>query len=189
MILMSIITKSSTFIVTSLQKSFIKSHIRQLSTSLSSKSPSIVIIGGGPSGYFTSISLLSPSHPSSPSCKILESTSSPLRKVLLSGGGRCNLLPDVHLPTSVLLKGYPIGRGRKELLSPTSQKGGVEPSAVLRWFNDNGVDTKVEDDGRMFPVTDDSSTVAEALDRARLDLGVEVVEGFMVEGVERKGRW
>ena len=75
------------------------------------------------------------------------------------------------------------------MLSPTSQKGGVEPSAVLRWFNDNGVDTKVEDDGRMFPVTDDSSTVAEALDRARLDLGVEVVEGFMVEGVERKGRW
>eukprot|EP00520_Triparma_pacifica_P013316 CAMPEP_0118661228 /NCGR_PEP_ID=MMETSP0785-20121206/16159_1 /TAXON_ID=91992 /ORGANISM="Bolidomonas pacifica, Strain CCMP 1866" /LENGTH=183 /DNA_ID=CAMNT_0006554637 /DNA_START=199 /DNA_END=747 /DNA_ORIENTATION=- len=115
---------------------------------------------------------------------ILESTNTPLKKVLISGGGRCNLLPDTRLPTQTLLLGYPLTRGRKELISPLSPSSGVTPTDVLSWFNVNGVDTKIEVDGRTFPVTDDSKTVRDALERARSRLGVNLELGVGVAGVK-----
>ena len=77
--------------------------------------PHVAVIGGGPSGYFAAITLAS----LAPSVKVtvLEATSKPLNKVLISGGGRCNLLPDTSLDTRTrILPNYP--RGQKELLGP-----------------------------------------------------------------------
>ena len=147
--------------------------------------PNIIIVGGGPSGYFTSIQLssyLREHFPRiSPTITILESTSKPLRKVLISGGGRCNLLPDTRKPASALLLGYPLGRGRKELISPTSESAGVTPTRVLGWFNENGVETKIEEDGRTFPITDDSGTVRDALEGARHREGVGLKKGVTID--------
>ena len=58
----------------------------------------------------------------------------------------------------VISDGYP--RGRKELLGALSRFG---PTETADWFRDEGVVLKTEADGRMFPVTDDSQTIIDAL--------------------------
>ena len=159
------------------------------SSPLSSPPPSpnlsVAVIGGGPSGYFAAITLAS----SSPSLTVTvyEASSKLLNKVLISGGGRCNLLPNTALETEAILPMYP--RGSKELISPMSasnkkgnKKGSssITPSQVLDWFNAAGVETKVEKDGRTFPVTDDSGTVASALLEEARKGGVKVVKKALV---------
>ena len=44
----------------------------------------------------------------------------------------------------------------------------------MAWFEERGVALKVEDDGRVFPVSDDSQTIIDCLLRAARDAGVEV---------------
>ena len=69
-------------------------------------------------------------------------------------------------------------RGSKELIS--SYTSSITPSSVLSWFNDHGVDTKVESDGRTFPITDDSATVANALLSAARELKVTIQKKALV---------
>ncbi|GMH46312.1 hypothetical protein TrRE_jg3255 [Triparma retinervis] len=69
------------------------------------------------------------------------------------------------------------------MISPTSPSKGVPPSSILGWFNAHGVSTKVESDGRTFPITDDSRTVRDALENARVEGGVELETGVTVDRV------
>jgi hypothetical protein len=101
---------------------------------------------------------------------VFEQGPDPLSKVRISGGGRCNVLHDETKPPTELVLNYP--RGRRELLGPmTSRFGAVEAAA---WFRSRGVSLKTEEDGRMFPVTDDSATIAECLLSAAKRSGVKV---------------
>jgi hypothetical protein len=77
------------------------------------------------------------------------------------------------------VQGYP--RGRRELLGPMTAHFG--PKETREWFISKGVSLKTERDGRVFPTTDRSSTIAEALQRAALDAGVQVLTGVKVVGV------
>lgn len=63
----------------------------------------------------------------------------------------------------VISEGYP--RGKKELLGALSRFG---PTETADWFRREGVTLKTEADGRMFPITDDSQTVIDALGPASL---------------------
>ena len=66
----------------------------------------------------------------------------------------------VWAPTcvQVISDGYP--RGKKELLGALSRFG---PTETADWFRHEGVALKTEADGRMFPTTDDSQTIIDAL--------------------------
>lgn len=99
---------------------------------------------------------------------LLEKTSKLLQKVAVSGGGRCNLM---HHEFSIpkLLKHYP--RGNKALRKPFARFG---PEETLEWFQQQGVEVKTEADGRMFPVTDSSQTVVDALLNAARAAGVGI---------------
>lgn len=125
-----------------------------------------MITGGGAAGFFAAIH----AKASKPQAEviILEKTGKVLSKVLVSGGGRCNV---THNQTDLneLLKAYPRGR---ILLKWVLRKWGV--TNTIRWFEAHGVELKTEEDGRMFPVTDDSRTVAGALQNAAEQLGVEL---------------
>lgn len=68
-------------------------------------------------------------------CVVFEQGPSPLSKVRISGGGRCNVMHDDTKPPSLLAsEGYP--RGGRELLGPmTSRFGAKEASA---WFHARG---------------------------------------------------
>ncbi|KAJ8601039.1 hypothetical protein CTAYLR_007974 [Chrysophaeum taylorii] len=137
----------------------------------------VVVVGGGASGYFAAISAAR----RRPECEVVvaESAKSGLRKVLVSGGGRCNVMHE-ELELGRYLEHYP--RGRKELRGPLASSFG--PGDARRFFEDEGVSLKVESDGRVFPTSDDSRTVAGALERAARGAGVEVCFGFAVRSVD-----
>lgn len=112
---------------------------------------------------------------------ILEATSKVLNKVKISGGGRCNVLHDETKGIKTISEGYP--RGKKQLLGALSRFG---PEETAGWFRNEGVQLKTEADGRMFPVTDDSQTIVDALCRAADAAGVTVRTHMRVDGVERR---
>ena len=75
---------------------------------------------------------------------------------------------------------YP--RGGRELLGAFHR---WQPSDTIAWFEERGVTLKTEDDGRMFPVTDDSGTIVDCLLRAAERAGVTIRTGTGVKSVER----
>ncbi|MCX6829690.1 MAG: NAD(P)/FAD-dependent oxidoreductase [candidate division Zixibacteria bacterium] len=126
----------------------------------------IAIIGGGAAGFFGAIAAAT--HDSSAEIVILESTKQPLAKVRVSGGGRCNVTHHCFDPAE-LVENYP--RGNRELLGPFHR---FQPRDTVAWFAGHGVQLKVEADGRMFPVTDQSSTIVDCLLNASAQSGVQV---------------
>ena len=115
----------------------------------------VVIIGGGAAGYFAAITAAETN--SSLQVILLEAGSQVLRKVKISGGGRCNLTHHCFDPKELSTK-YP--RGARELRGAFYH---WQPKDTIQWFEQRGVKTKVEADGRMFPVTDNSQTVINCL--------------------------
>ena len=135
----------------------------------------VVIIGGGASGYFCAANLaeLCPDL----RVVILEKNSRVLQKVRVSGGGRCNV---THLCPEVkhLLKNYP--RGNPEANAEMRAFGTDD---TVEWFARRGVLIKAEPDGRMFPMTDDSETIIDCLERACRDGNVQVETGCEVVAI------
>ncbi len=126
----------------------------------------VIIIGGGAAGIFAAINI----GATNPDLKVvvLEKTSKLLSKVKISGGGRCNVTHACFEPKE-LVKYYP--RGEKELRGPFHQ---FQPGDTIAWFAERGVELKIEDDGRMFPVTDSSQTIIDCflkeIDKYNIDI-------------------
>ncbi|MCI0406429.1 MAG: NAD(P)/FAD-dependent oxidoreductase [candidate division Zixibacteria bacterium] len=139
----------------------------------------IAIIGGGAAGFFGAISAVI--HNPSSKITLLEAAGQPLRKLKISGGGRCNVTHHCFDPTE-LVKGYP--RGAKELLGPFTRFG---PKETVEWFEKEGVRLKTEGDGRMFPITDKSETVIECLVSAAQKRGVGLRLGAKVKNITAIG--
>ncbi|MDO8367158.1 MAG: NAD(P)/FAD-dependent oxidoreductase [Saprospiraceae bacterium] len=138
----------------------------------------IAIIGGGAAGFFAAITCAE----ANPTCRvtIFERGKSVLEKVRVSGGGRCNVT-NACFDARELVKFYP--RGSRELLGPFMQFG---PEQTVAWFEQRGVRLKIEADGRMFPITDDSQTIVDCLTRAAQQAGVRVLTSTRVEKIERE---
>ncbi|MDR3272355.1 MAG: NAD(P)/FAD-dependent oxidoreductase [Flavobacteriaceae bacterium] len=115
----------------------------------------LIIIGGGAAGFFLAANLTSKYWDT----LILEQSKQPMQKVKISGGGRCNLTHACFEPRK-LAKFYP--RGAKELLSVFSR---FQPADTFEWFENKGVALKIEEDNRVFPVSDSSQTVIDVLMR------------------------
>jgi len=126
----------------------------------------LIVVGGGPAGYFAAIRFneLCPQS----SVLILESSQTPLQKVLVSGGGRCNITHKTDDPKE-LIKYYP--RGGKALLTAFYQFG---PSDLVNWFENKGLKFYVDETGCYFPVTDDARSVVEILTHSAESLGIRV---------------
>jgi len=80
-----------------------------------------------------------------------------------------------------IAKGYP--RGSKELVGPFVSTFG--PDEAFKWFTDKGVNLKTEDDGRVFPTTDKSQTIIDALENSAKKLNVDVRTRSRVISVKR----
>ncbi len=124
----------------------------------------VVVIGGGAAGFFGAITA---AECGAADVLILEKGPEVLTKVRISGGGRCNVTHACFEPKD-LLQSYP--RGSKSLMGPFHR---WQSGDTVEWFAKNGVELKTEDDGRMFPVTDDSRTVIDCLTRVARNLGVK----------------
>lgn len=135
----------------------------------------IIIVGGGAGGFFTAINCAE----KNPKLKIaiLERGKEVLTKVRISGGGRCNVTHACFVPNE-LVKFYP--RGEKELRGPFHQFCSGD---TIEWFEKHGVELKIEDDGRMFPVSNSSQTIIDCFTTATKKLGIQVLTGQSVQSI------
>ncbi len=141
----------------------------------------VMVVGGGAAGFFGAISAAEALGERG-EVTIYEATAHPLAKVRVSGGGRCNVTHSCFEPRE-LVKKYP--RGGRELLGAFHR---WQPRDMIAWLAERGVETKTEEDGRMFPITDNSATIVECLTRAAEKAGVRVVLSMGVRKIERTGR-
>lgn len=145
------------------------------------KTHKMIIVGGGAAGFFAAINAAEKAKKNNRnvSIQILESSGQVLKKVRISGGGRCNV---THHQFDVrrFCENYP--RGSKELLSAMQQ---FQARDTVQWFSHRGVRLVAEDDGRMFPDTNDSETIIQCfLDEADR-LGVKVSLNHSVSSIEK----
>ena len=136
----------------------------------------MAVLGGGAAGFFGAIACAE-ANPNV-SVILLEKTGKLLAKVRVSGGGRCNVTHACTTPAQ-LVAHYP--RGSKELKAAFQQFGVAE---TIAWFAKRGVTLKTEADGRMFPTTDSSETIARALEEAARQAGVRIITNVGVDEIE-----
>lgn len=145
------------------------------------KQTDVIIIGGGAAGFFTAINAAE--NNSNLKIIILERGKEVLTKVRISGGGRCNVTHAEFLPKE-LSQNYP--RGEKELLGPfhTFMTGDT-----IEWFEKRGVELKIEEDGRMFPVSDSSQTIIDCFLSETRRLGIDVLLNQSVKEIQKNGEY
>lgn len=137
----------------------------------------IAIIGGGAAGFFAAI-ICAAHHPES-SVTIYEKSNKLLSKVRVSGGGRCNVT-HACFDNGKLVTSYP--RGFRELHGPFSR---FSTKDIIDWFESRGVKLKAEEDGRMFPVTNNSETIIDCLQTEASKNGVIIKTNCALEFVEQ----
>src|SRR5262245_49628335 len=98
-------------------------------------------------------------------------------KILVSGGGRCNVTHERVDETAFA------GSSPAAIRKVLRRFGVPEP---VEFFRELGVSLKREDTGKLFPTTDRARTVLEALLRAVREAGVKVVHPWRVVDVRAR---
>jgi len=127
----------------------------------------IIVIGGGAAGFFAAISAAQ--HYPQSQVTLLEKSNKLLAKVKISGGGRCNVT-HACFDRKTLLTNYP--RGQKVLRQALAQ---WMPQDTVQWFEKRGVAIKTEQDGRMFPVSDNSQSIIDCLIKTAQKLNIAIL--------------
>lgn len=137
----------------------------------------IGIIGGGAAGFFAAIT----AKENNPAAEviIIEKTSKLLSKVKISGGGRCNVT-NATFENYQLVHNYP--RGSKELKKAFSI---FSTKDTVQWFESRGVSLKTEEDGRIFPASNDSQTIIDCLVYQCEKLGVKIIHNAPVRSIKK----
>lgn len=133
-----------------------------------------IIIGGGPAGMMAAIS----SSYYGNKTLLIEKNRRLGKKLAGTGGGRCNVTNNGTIDD--LMAGIP-GNGRF-LYSVFSQ---FDNHDIIQFFEDRGVALKVEDHGRVFPKTDKSKIIIDALAHSIQELGGEVLTNTEVVSVKK----
>lgn len=128
-----------------------------------------IVIGGGPAGMLAGISAAE----NGDKVIILEKMEKTGKKLLITGKGRCNITNNGNLDE--FMKNIP--ENSKFLFSSFNQYSNKD---IVSLLNSEGVSTKVERGGRVFPVSDKSIDVLEALKRKLKKLNVETKTNFEV---------
>ena len=138
----------------------------------------VIIIGGGAAGFFSAINIaiLNPKL----NILILERGKEGLQKVKISGGGRCNVTHGQFIPSELTIN-YP--RGEKELLCPFHQ---FMTGDTMKWFEDRGIKLKIEQDGRVFPVSNNSQTIIDCFLSEVKRLNIKVLYNHTVKSISLK---
>ncbi len=137
----------------------------------------IAIIGGGAAGMMAAAA----AHEADGSAEIfvIEKNDGLGKKVIISGGGRCNLTTGIQDVKIVLTK-YP--RGGK-FLSKAMHK--FSPEDVYGWFEGHGVPLKVEEDMRVFPKSNNGKDVVAVFEKMFRNPSIKILFNSQVEKVRR----
>lgn len=134
----------------------------------------VVVIGGGPAGMMAA----GRASECGARVAIVEKNASFGVKLLLTGGGRCNLT-NAEFDRNIFVAKYK--QAGKFLFSPFS-KFGVEET--LEFFHARGMPTKVEEEKRVFPVSDKAQSVLDVLVEYMRAGNVRILFGLEVIGFE-----
>ncbi|MGF3142238.1 NAD(P)/FAD-dependent oxidoreductase [Facklamia sp. P12945] len=134
--------------------------------------PDVIVIGGGTSGMMAAI------HAGMNGARVLllEKNYKLGRKLILTGGGRCNVTN--RSPREVFIDHIP-GNG-KFLYSVLEQ---FDSQDIIDFFQTRGVRLKEEDHGRMFPISNSARTIRDCLINEMRHYAIEVIAGEPVEEV------
>lgn len=136
----------------------------------------VAVVGAGAAGWYAVAHLLR----QNPGLKIivLEASQKSLAKLRISGGGRCNVThkPMVHKDFA---QNY--ARGEKAMHAALHHHSAEN---VIDFFAQDGIRIVAEADGRMFPHTNTSETIARSLERPWREGRVEVQFGQRVKALE-----
>ena len=133
----------------------------------------LIVIGGGPAGMIAAITAARAGK----NVVLLEKNDRLGKKLLITGKGRCNVTNDCT--ADEVLKNTP--RNGKFLFSAMAA---FPPSMAMQFFEDAGCTLKTERGNRVFPTTDRSQTVLDALQRELKSSGV-IVKTAKVLSIER----
>lgn len=136
------------------------------------KSYQVIVIGGGTSGLMAAINAAQ----NGAEVLIVEKNRRLGRKLLLTGGTRCNV---TNRTTREDLISHIPGNG-KFLYGPLNQ---FDQEDIIAFFESRGVQLKEEDHGRMFPVTDKSKTILDTLTKELENYSVEYLLNDPVKDV------
>lgn len=132
----------------------------------------VIIIGGGPAGMIAGIS----SARSGNRVTIIEKMNSFGKKLLITGKGRCNITNSTD--TNGFIENIPCNS--KFLYSALNN---FNNNDIIDLLEKEGVKTKVERGGRVFPVSDKSSDVLNALLNILKKLNVKILTNTKVENI------
>ncbi len=141
----------------------------------------VVVIGGGPAGMMAAGKAAERGR----SVLLLEKNSGLGKKLLITGGGRCNVTNNpstgsgqAKTEVRAMLSKY---KGNDQFLFSAFAQFSVKDA--LAFFNSRGMATKEENEGRIFPVSDSAKSVWDVLVQYMKNSGVKVQTGVEVAGL------
>ena len=143
---------------------------------MTDSSVDLCVIGAGAAGLAAGI--VAAEHNPHLTVALLEGARTIGTKILVSGGGRCNVTHDVVSPDDFF--------GTRHLVRNVLAAFPVQET--VRWFASLGVELTREDTGKLFPVTDKARTVLDALTARCRALGVILRPGHRVSEIVRLQR-
>lgn len=143
-----------------------------------SEQSKIAIIGAGAAGCFAAANI-----PFQQNWEVIvfEKAARSMQKVKVSGGGRCNVT-HACFDIAELVTRYPRGAA---LLKKSLHH--FSPKDTLEWFSKRGVSIVAEADGRMFPSTNDSQTIIDAITMEMMRQRVQIRYNKGVKKVSKEG--
>ncbi len=141
----------------------------------------IAIIGGGAAGMMAAATI----NENKPEAEVflLEKNNKLGKKVLISGGGRCNVTTGLQ-DIKIVLSKYP--RGSKFL---NSAMHAFSPQAVQDWFIGHGVPLKCEADDRVFPVSNNGQDVVAVFENIFKKNNTKILFEHSVYSIEKKDKY
>lgn len=134
----------------------------------------LIIIGGGPGGLFSGITV----GKTGKKVLILEKNSRVGKKLLVAGQGKCNLTNSGELKV-FLTKYGDKGKYLKQSLNL------FKPKDMINWFEEKGLPlTLIEETGKYFPKTMKSIDVINLLEKECIKNGVEIKNSVTIEKIE-----
>lgn len=137
----------------------------------------VAVVGAGAAGLAAAIfaAETAAQHDRQRKIVLLDGAKTIGAKILISGGGRCNVTHEIVTHTDYC--------GNRRMIKNVLAAFSVDET--VKWFASLGVELKREDSGKLFPVTDEAQTVLHALLKRCHTLGVEILLNHRVDDIER----
>lgn len=136
----------------------------------------VLVVGGGPAGMMAAITSAEQGN----SVTILEKMESLGKKLLITGKGRCNITNSADMEEFI----RNIPENSKFLYSAFNKYSNKD---IIAFLNKQGVATKIERGGRIFPVSDKAQDVLNAFMRRLKELNVQIKTNFRVSEILTEG--